>query len=501
MDVIVETKRGRLKGQKLGDLYVFKGVPYAEPPIGDLRWMPPKMKEPYGDIWDAIEYGSICPQPELELKGLASFKERQSEDCLYLNIYTPGLDPKKRPVMFFIHGGAFTVGSSSHPLYRKGKMALRNDIVLVTINYRLGPLGFLRLKEIGDGRINSTGNEGLMDQMCALMWVKENIEAFGGDPDNITLFGESAGGISIFCLISMAKDINLFRRIIVQSANPCAIFERERANSYARSLLKILNIEENKIDLLKDLPFHKLVKASEILRERIGELTVFSPNVDGESIKEKPLSVIKEKIREMPILIGTNANEWNFFCLTDPRLLNIDMDELYRILGKSYQKKGVKLIIDYYRQKLEREGLKPEPWRIYSQFMTDSFFLIPTLKTVDIWVEKKEPVYLYYFTWQSPYLNGILGSCHTLELGFLFGNYDERFFGSGREAKRLSQVMQDAWTSFSKDGKPFIQNLGAWSDYGHEKKVMVLGKECYLTQDPHKDTRDFYTTLLEYSIK
>jgi para-nitrobenzyl esterase len=495
MDAVVETKGGKILGRKIGNIFVFKGIPYAEPPLRSMRWMPPKAKEPWEGIYEATDYRSICPQPQLELIEGALVKEKQSEDCLYLNIYTPGIDGKKRPVMVWIHGGAFMFGSSSHPLYRRGKIAERG-VVLVTINYRLGPFGFLRLKDLSEGKIPSTGNEGILDQVCALRWIKENIGAFGGDPDNITLFGESAGGISIGCILIMEETRGLFNRVIIQSGNWEAVFDKEKSNEYARSFLEILKIDKRDIEKLKEIPQEEIVRAEEILLKEEGELTVFSPTIEGEQLKGKPIDLIWEgEVRMMPLLIGTNLEEWNLFSLTDSRIMGMDIPKLKSILSASFSEKEVESVVDYYTWKIRRRGIDPEPWRIYSQFMTDTFFLIPTLRTVKRWVYLGLPVYVYLFDWSSPYLGGKMGSCHTLELGFLFGNYDDRFFGSGKEADELSKKMQDAWTSFSRNGDPSCESLGLWPDYGRERKVMVLGKECYLTEDPYREMIEFYLSL------
>lgn len=490
MDWVVETKKGKIIGEKEGNLIVFKGVPYAEPPTGPLRWQPPMEKKTYEEIVEAKSYGCVCPQPEFEFfKGMA-FREKQSEDCLYLNIYTPGIDGKKRPVMIWIHGGAFVMGSSSYPLYRKGKLSIRSDVVTVTINYRLGPFGFLRLKDITGGKIDSTGNEGLLDQILAIKWVKENIEFFGGDPENITLFGESAGAVSIACILAMDGTLDLFQKIIMQSANPEAVFEKSKSNQYAKNFLECLNLNERDVEKLRSISCEELVLAEEELLKKTGEITVFSPNVDGEYLKYRPADIQGIKKSSIPLLIGTNLNEWNFFYLTDPKIQKMDMEDVRKIIQMSFPGKKADMILNYYYNRQ-----KSYPWEIYCQFMTDTFFLLPTIRFVEKWISFDFPVFFYLFEWPSPYLEGKLGACHTLELGFLFGNYDERFFGKGKEADELSRKMQDAWTSFARFGDPSCESIGEWPDYRKEKKVMILGKECYLKEDPHREKVEFYSSL------
>ena len=200
---IVSTVSGKLEGSYQNGLYIFKGIPFAAPPLGDLRWMPPQSINPWQGVRAAKEFGPIAPQALLPGGPIVHTPQVQSEDCLFLNIWTPGLDNAKRPVMVWIHGGAFTMGSGSEANYDGRKLAAKGNIVLVSINYRVGMLGFLRLKDVTGGKIPSTGNEGFLDQVAALKWVKANIAAFGGDPGNVTVFGESAGSMSIACLMVM----------------------------------------------------------------------------------------------------------------------------------------------------------------------------------------------------------------------------------------------------------------------------------------------------------
>ena len=216
---IVNSKQGKLQGLKEDNLFVFKGIPFAAPPVGKFRWMPPQPVSLWTGVRPALEYGTIAPQKPMSGGFMGQGKpEPQSEDCLYLNVYTPGIDNKRRPVMVWIHGGAFSVGSGSEKMFQSGKIAQRGDVVLVTINYRLGALGFLNLDKVTGGKIPSTGNEGLLDQVAALEWVRDNIAAFGGDPENVTIFGESAGGMSVASLMVLPAASGLFHKAIIESA-------------------------------------------------------------------------------------------------------------------------------------------------------------------------------------------------------------------------------------------------------------------------------------------
>ena len=217
---IVETLAGKLEGQFEDAVYVFKGIPYAEPPVGNLRWMPPEPHRAWRGVRSAHKFGPISVERQMNPGPQFRTVEPYSENSLFLNVWTPGLNDALRPVMFWIHGGGFQSGAGSLPLYRGSLLAKRGDIVVVTINYRLGMLGFLNWNEITGGRIPASGNEGILDQILALKWVRDNIAKFGGDPNNLTVFGESAGSMSISCMLSMEQARGLFHKAIMESGGP-----------------------------------------------------------------------------------------------------------------------------------------------------------------------------------------------------------------------------------------------------------------------------------------
>ncbi len=235
---IVETKSGKIEGAYQDDLFVFKGIPFASPPVGEFRWLPPQPVKPWKSIRQAQAFGPTAPHNSGGLSLMAEYRleEPQSEDCLYLNVWTPGLDSSKRPVMVWIHGGAFNRGSGSSPQYAGNSLAKRGNAVIVTINYRLGCLGFLNLDKVTGGKIPATGNEGLLDQIAALHWVQDNIASFGGDPGNVTVFGESAGGMSIGCLLAMPLARGLFHKAILQSGSLCLPTNRARRPGFMTNL-------------------------------------------------------------------------------------------------------------------------------------------------------------------------------------------------------------------------------------------------------------------------
>jgi len=261
---VVETTGGKVKGLNEDGLFIFKGIPYAAPPIGERRWLSPQPVLKWHGVRDASAFGAAPPQlanDSLPFENSLFLKsEPQSEDCLFLNIWTPGIDKKKRPVMFWIYGGAFVYGSGSQPLYRGDVLAKRGDVVVVTINYRLGVFGFLNLTEVTGGKIPASGNEGLLDMIEALKWVRDNIEAFGGDPGNVTVFGESAGGMSIGCLLAMPAACGLFHKAIMESGTPKAVKPLAPCIDVAKRFLEVAGLQSGDISALRSLSTENLLE-------------------------------------------------------------------------------------------------------------------------------------------------------------------------------------------------------------------------------------------------
>jgi para-nitrobenzyl esterase len=493
---LASTKSGKLEGKYEGGLYVFKGIPYAAPPVGELRWMPPQPIKPWKDVRPAKEFGPIAPQNLMPAGPIMHVEQPQSEDCLFLNVWTPGLDNAKRPVMVWIHGGAFAIGSGSDPQFNNDKLPKKGNIVLVTLNYRLGMLGFLRLKDATGGKISSTGNEGFLDQVAALKWVKENIEAFGGDSKNITVFGESAGGMSIGCLMVMPAAKGLFQKGILESGVGSVAVPKTEANKGGELFLKVTGIKKDDAKAMRALSTAQLLKLENKMKTmsagpgEVMKITATTPVADGEVIPDFPIKLARQgAAKGIKAIIGTNLDEWRLFAAMQPGSDKINDAEMMKRLSFIIPGADVKQLVEDYRKALQKRGGPITPAVISSAVQTDIMFRIPALELVDAQVKNNTLVFSYLFDWKSPVMGGILGACHGLEIGFVFGTYDDMFCGTGLEADRLSECMQDAWLSFAKTGDPSSKCMGNWPAYGEKRLTMIIGKERRVEAAPYEAER------------
>lgn len=493
---IVTTKSGKVEGSYQDGLYVFKGIPFAAPPLGELRWMPPQPTEPWDGVRPAKKFGAIAPQHEMLAGPIVHVEQAQDEDCLFLNIWTKGLDNARRPVMVWIHGGAFTIGSGSDPMYDNPSLATRGDIVLVTINYRLGMLGFLNLKEVTGGKISATGNEGLLDQVAALKWVKDNIAAFGGDPANVTVFGESAGGMSIGCLLAMPAAKGYFHKAILESGVGSTAGPLNGAVDITGQFLELMNIKSDDVEALRALTVQQLLDVEMKLRTgaagpgEVSKITVTTPVIDGETIPDTPTTVVRQgAVRDVPLLIGTNLEEWKLFAMMQPDIGKIDNAEVARRLGIFISADNVPGLMETYRKAREKRGAPAGPADLLSAIQTDLMFRMPAIQLVEAQRDNNQPVYNYLFTWKSPVMGGVMGACHALEIGFVFGGYDDLFCGSGPDADKLSECIQEAWIAFARTGDPSCESIGKWPVYGKNRATMILDKDCHVEEAPYEDER------------
>jgi para-nitrobenzyl esterase len=499
----IETAQGRLAGLSQGGILRFAAIPYAKPPMGPLRWRMPEPAEPWSGVRDATRFGPIAPQAPTQVEALmGSTLGEQSEDCLNLNVYTPGCDDAKRPVMVWIHGGAFVIGAGSQAIYN-GKHLAARDVVVVTINYRLGTLGFLNLFDATDGKLPGRGAEGLADQILALHWVKTNIARFGGDPGNVTIFGESAGGMSVSALLAAPAAKGLFHKAIAQSGAGHIGYDREKAARVARAVLDELGLTSAEAYRAQDVPQAAIVKAQIALladsrdgkdSRRLGGLP-FQPTIDGGLLPVEPIAGIRGGSADgIPLMTGTTRDEWKLFTAANPALRLMSAKSLVeRITRFAGEEHAGEMIAAY------QDG---SVFERFNALMTDKNFMVPATRLLEAQTVHA-PAYGYRFDWTSKLLGGIMGSCHALELGFVFGTHGEKlasaFFGKGEAAEALSRAMQESWVAFARSGNPATATTGAWPRYDSASRdIMIFGDGTpRLAQAPSEARRKSWDHVAE----
>ena len=480
----IETKYGPLQGVHEDGLTVFKGIPYAAPPAGARRFRPPQPPEPWSSTRVCDTFGPLAYQPP-PLRSYQGDHVEQGDDCLSLNVWTPACDDKRRPVMVWIHGGAFVTGSGSMVLYRGNSLAERGDVVVVTINYRLGALGFLAHPDLRDGETGAAGNWGLLDQIAALEWVADHIERFGGDPSNVTIFGESAGSMSVSTLLGTPRAKGLFAKAVAQSGGPAGVPLDEAAEITER-LLQECNVDD--FDALRELPVEELLAAQG--RITAGRLP-WMPCVDGATVPEAPIKAIAGGLNaDVPLLVGTNRDEMKYFSMGRRDVTGADEAKLLRLVSRTLGEKDAPHAIEAYRRARAERGESTEPFELWSAIESDRVFRVNALRMADAHSAAGAPVYDYLFTWESPAVGGTLGSCHALEIPFVFGTLVkpgvDLFTGGGPEAVALIERMQAAWLAFARTGDP------GWPTYQPGRKVQVYGATDSLEEAPYEAERAWW---------
>ena len=495
-DTFVSTKYGKLEGVIRNGVFVFKGIPYAAPPVGNLRWMPPASPKAWNGVRDSREYGAISLQTLMPESGLApSFKDQeQSEDCLFLNIWTPGLDNRRRPVFFWIHGGAFIIGAGTENFLEDGLLAKRGNIVVVSINYRLGALGFLNLNEITNGKIPATGNEGLLDQIAALEWVQENIEAFGGDPDNVTISGFSAGGMSVGTLLGMPAAQGKFHKALNRSGAANIITPLENSVKMAERYLDILKLKGSDADALRDLSAPQLLDAQQKLSEKLNQgeshATPFLPVVDRTNLPDPPMvSIKKGTVKNIPVMAGTSLDELKAMSSMNPQMRDMDDATMLKSVEKMVSPEMAPKLIAAYKEGLKNRGDVATPSNILGSINTDMMFRIPTIKLLEAQRDNGAPSYNYLFTYKSPSMGGALGAMHGLDNPFLFGSLDPDFTGSDPELEELVLKIQDSCAAFCLTGDPSCETAGEWPVYGNDRMTMIFDRNSRVEAAPYERER------------
>ena len=492
-DVTVETTFGKVRGRNVNGIRTFKGIPYGSSTAGANRFMPPMKPAAWTGTRDALDFGPSCPQlpgfktPEIQLmQNLAS--NVSSEDCLVLNVWTPATDGARRPVMFWLHGGGFQFGSGSQPFYDGANLARRGNVVTVTINHRLGCLGYLHLAELGGSAFAKSGNVGILDAVAALEWVRDNIERFGGDPKNVMIFGESGGGSKVSTLLGMPSAKGLFHRAAIESGPALTATSREAATKTATAFLDILGLDKTKLDRLQNLPIGLLIEAQSMTRGG------FSPVLDGDVIPENMFEPSATRISEdVPLLIGSNKDEGTFLLQSDADLFRIDDAGLRsRVKNAVGSDEAANRVLDIYRKTYPNA----RPTDHWVQIFTDR-----SMRTRSITLAErksalgKAPVYMYFFAWDTVGFGGRYKALHMAEIPFVFDNIAnaETMTHKLPEAQALADKMSNAWIAFARTGSPATKELPQWSPYSADHRAtMIFDNNPRIENDPARELRLFW---------
>ena len=494
---LVECKAGQFEGVVQDDCHHFFGIPYAQ---YEQRWDDSTLIEKELNL-RVIEKGDSAPQTRVidqSQLGTSFFQDnslsKQSEDCLTLNICSKDIKAKK-PVMIWIHGGALVTGGSSSIMYDLKNLANRG-VVVVSINYRLGPLGFLRLDDVTNGKVNSSGNEGLIDQRNAIKWVKDNISSFGGDPNNITIFGESAGSWSCNLQIA-AGDDNLFQKAICQSGGLDAIASQEKANLWAELFIEQFEKDGHKVSDLRSCDWELIINSAKKLKHSAlsdGKRWIFPevgflPVIDNKFIKDDYLKTHSSS--SIHLIAGTTLDEYKLWSTFHPRIGKNDEEYITRRLSKMFESSKLSEVISAYREYLKISELGD----IYSAILTDICFGIPTHNTLQ---KKEGNSFGYLFSTQSEILRGKLGCFHASELPYVFGVHSKKPYSSWgpKESQEISDNFQIPWTNFSKTNDPSFGDF-SWNNYNDSFELALIGNKVRALRNPFLER---YELIEKYKI-
>ena len=504
---IVKTQYGKVRGYVDGGVFTFKGVPYGATTAGENRWLPAKAPAPWSDEYPALVYGANCPQnlhtwTSPEQTFIQDWDDGwQSEDMLKLNIWTPSLTGR-RPVMFYMHGGGFSFGSSYElPSHEGAQMARHHDVVQVSVNHRLNILGFFDVSEIGGPAYEDSANVGMTDLVAALRWVHENIENFGGDPDRVMIYGQSGGGSKVTTLMGMPSGSGLFHRASVQSGGGGNIPSKEQQTELARLVMKDLGLAPNDVSSLQKMEWSKLIAAGNAAAAKInppgppfmgpgtpGKPRVgWSPCVDGKVIKMRSFfDAASEISKNVPMLIGSVTEEGNRMSSRPTE------EEWHANLAKAYSDERATAIIAALKKAYPQKKIQTLSYMCTGNFLNGLGMRNNVVKMARLKHElKAAPAYTYYFTWQTPILDGLPGAWHTAELQFCFDNTKRCEQGTGNtpEAQALAKKMASSWAAFAASGNPSLPGL-KWQPTDPEtNKTMIWDNECRMVDDPDGKAR------------
>jgi para-nitrobenzyl esterase len=488
----VETANGVVRGIENTGIKCFKGIPYGADTGGKNRFMPPRKPAKWTGARNCIGYSPVSPQTQSPFKGEYSqliMWDRHvgcggmSEDCLSLNVWTPGInDNGKRAVLVSYHGGGWATGSGNGPMYDGGQLALLGDVVVVTVNHRLASFGYTHLGGVGaPEEFKSAGVSGVMDMVASLEWVRDNIGQFGGDPNRVMIFGQSGGGAKTSTLLGTPAAKGLFHRAAVQSGSALRIASEEDAAKSADQLLKKLGIAKNRIADIQHVPWEHILQAQT-------QLTVgFTPVMDGRYLPHHPFDpAAPAESRDVPVIISTTLEDAAL------RLTNFELDEagLTKLVNERFGGKA-KQILPMYRG----QGVEKTPFLIQAQVLTDSLQRTRAITQA----ERKAALggagaYMYLWEWATPSFDGKFGAVHGHDVDASFNLYRNGIAGGGRaEGKLMSMRLASTWVAFAKTGDPNNEQIPHWPKYdANTRATMIFDSHTRVVNDPRGDIRKYW---------
>lgn len=486
---IARTRYGRVRGTERDAIQIFKGIRYAAD-TGPRRFLPPVPPEPWSGIAEAIEYGPASPQ-----RGTS---ERTSEDCLFLNVWTPGLrDGRRRPVMVYFHGGAHSTGSGSSPLYDGTRLALRGDVVVVTVNHRLNVFGYGFFARMGGPELADSGNVGNLDLVLALQWVRDNAAEFGGDPGNVTIFGQSGGGAKVVTLMAMPVASGLFHKAATMSGQHVTVMGPRNADRRARAFLDALAIPHDRIDLLRSAPAERLVEALDLAdpilqRERI----TFWSVLDARSTPVHPFYPTAPRLSaHIPMIIGNTHDETRAFLGGDERNHRLTWAELpARLEPEMVADIDRDLVVRRYRE-------------LYPQYTPSEVFFAATTAGRSwrghlIQAEERArigaPAWMYQLDFPSPAEGGRLRAFHTLDIPLVFDNIaaEGSQTGTSAAAQAVADRMSGSFLALARTGDPNHPGLPQWPKYELPgRRTMIFDTQTRMVADPRREERELFATV------
>jgi para-nitrobenzyl esterase len=509
MNNVVETASGKVQGTVEEGILAFRTIPYAASTGGANRFLPPQPVAAWTGVRDCSVFSGKAPQaglrpptrPELENFSGAADPSPETEDCLTVNVWTAGCDAAaKRPVMVWFHGGAFAYGNANTPRTRGSRLAARNDVVVVTVNQRLNIFGHLDLSASGDERFGLSGNAGTLDMVAALQWVRDNIAAFGGDPGNVTIFGESGGGAKVSTLLSMPRAKGLFHRAIIQSGAVVRLRTQERARALTECVVRHLGATAASV---QNVPVADLLAAVEPAQKALGPSPAplfdrypFGPVIDGDVLPAHPFDpVASEIMADIPLVIGDMKNETaNFLAVVDKvwdrSLTEAEMQQRVAAIAGEHTGRVIELYGQLYPELNPAERL--------IAITTDSNFRIRSLVLAQRRVAlHRGPVWMYSFEWETPVLGGKLKAPHAMDVPFAFNTLDlTNATGGSSEALALADTMSSVWTAFARNGRPDHASIPDWPVFDTARRAtLVLDKVCRIENDPRGEARRLWQDI------